>query len=126
MRVNVIVNAYDVTGKSQEFRGSLVIADSEDLQRRGYELVSNDLGVLFVFKDLPKAVCFKNPFNYSINIYVVRVVDYKVYYMYSTYVLGGYYAHQLKPNSQWCTLLLPNEFILETTNITQSYIYIYR
>ena len=86
--------------------GYLVVADTEEFQRKGYELVrEGDLGVLFVFKDLPKAVCFHNPFNFTIYVYIVR----------STAVgLTVIHTTVLRPQGRWCTLLLSGEFILES------------
>jgi uncharacterized membrane protein (UPF0127 family) len=98
--------------------GYLVIADTEEFQRKGYELVrEGDIGVLFVFKDLPRTVCFHNPFNYSIYVYIVE---------------GGLWLKAvptavLRPQSRWCTLLLENEFVLESTHLWKDpYVFIVR
>jgi uncharacterized membrane protein (UPF0127 family) len=98
--------------------GYLVIADTEELRQKGYGLVrEGDIGVLFVFKDLPRVVCFHNPFNYTIYVYIVE----------SGLWLKAAYATALRPQDKWCTLLQPGEFILESTHLWKGpYVFIVR
>ena len=98
--------------------GYLVIADTEEFQRKGYELVrEGDIGVLFMFKDLPRTVCFHNPFNYTIYVYIVE----------GGLWLKAVYATTLMPQSRWCTLLQPGEFILESMHLWKDpYVFIVR
>ena len=88
-------------------RGYLVVADTEELQRTGYGLVrEGDVGVLFIFRDLPRTVCFRNPFNFSIYMYVL--MQSKLFDLY------GRYVHVLLSNTTWCTVLVEGEMVLET------------
>jgi len=91
-----------------KLEGYLVVADTEELQRRGYELVrEGDIGVLFVFKDLPRAVCLRNPFNYTLYVYITTRG--------TAGLLSAIYVARLEPDTRWCTLVLSGEMLLETS-----------
>jgi len=99
-------------------RGYLVVADTEELQRVGYGLTrEGDVGVLFVFRDLPRAVCFRNPFNFSIYVYVLTRSKFDFY---------GSYVHMLLSNTTWCTVLVEGEMVLETRLRLPADVYVFR
>jgi hypothetical protein len=117
-RVYVLMDGWNKTEDKKRYSGYLVIADNDYLRSKGYELVrDDDLGVLFIFNDV-KAVCFINPFNYSINIYVVRPTESRLM---PTYLMG-FKISILRPNTTWCTLVFKDEMILESTKINELYI----
>ena len=98
--------------------GYLVVADTEELQRVGYGLVrEGDVGVLFVFRDLPRAVCFRNPFNFSIYMYILTRSKFDFY---------GSYVHTLLSNTTWCTVLVEGEMVLETRLRLPADIFVFR
>jgi len=115
--VRVPVRIASLTG-NVSVRGYLVVADTEELQRVGYGLVrEGDVGVLFIFRDLPRVVCFRNPFNFSIYMYILTRSKFDFY---------GSYVHTLLSNTTWCAVLVEGEMVLETRLRLPADVFVFR